>query len=93
MKKKSVIRKMVTITGLIIAALFVILVELTVNTVDKSSRETADADISIIASSYSTYVTTWLDENLNLLDFYLYLYHLVQNFYFLSRCTVFISFF
>jgi len=71
MKKKSVIRKMVTITGLIIAALFVILVELTVNTVDKSSRETADADISIIASSYSTYVTTWLDENLNLLDFYI----------------------
>ena len=70
MKKKSVIRKMVTITGLIIVALFVILVELTVNTVDKSSRETADADISIIASSYSTYVTTWLDENLNLLDFY-----------------------
>ena len=71
MKKKSVIRKMVTITGLIIAALFVILVELTVNTVDKSSRETADADISIMASSYSNYVTTWLDENLNLLDFYI----------------------
>ena len=70
MKKKSVIRKMVTLTGIIIAALFVILVELTVSAVNKSSRETADADISEIVNSYSTYVETWLDENLNLLDFY-----------------------
>jgi len=70
MKKKSVIRKMVTLTGIIIAALFVILVELTVSAVNKSSRETADADISEIVNSYSTYVETWLNENLNLLDFY-----------------------
>ncbi|MBR0031640.1 MAG: methyl-accepting chemotaxis protein [Treponema sp.] len=70
MKKKSVILKIVTITGLIIAALFIILIELTVRTVDKSSRETADADIGEIVKSYSAYVASWLDENLNLLDFY-----------------------
>mgnify|MGYP002855267877 CR=1 FL=1 len=70
MKKRSVIRRVVTIIGIIIAILFVILIEVTVNVINKSSRETADNDISIIASSYSTYVTSWLDENLNLLDFY-----------------------
>ena len=70
MKKKSVIRRIVTITGIIIVILFAILINLTVRAVNKSSRETADADISIIANSYSTYVTSWLEENLNLLDFY-----------------------
>lgn len=70
MKEKSIIRKMVTIIGLIIVALFIVLVELTVNAVNKSSRETADSDISEIVNSYSTYVASWLDENLNLLDFY-----------------------
>ncbi|MCR4823654.1 MAG: HAMP domain-containing protein [Treponema sp.] len=71
MKKKSVIRKIVSITGLIIAVLFVILIELTVKVVDKSSRETADADVGAIVNSYSGYVASWLDENLNLLDFYI----------------------
>ncbi len=70
MKKKSLIRKIVTITGLIIVSLFSILIELSVKTVDKSSRETADADIGSIATSYSAYVTSWLNENLNLLEFY-----------------------
>ena len=70
MKKRSVIRKMVTITGFIIAVLFVALIELSVKVVNDSSRETADADMDALAASYSTYVESWLEENLNLLDFY-----------------------
>ena len=70
MKKKSVIRRMVTIIGVIIAALFVALIELSVKVVNDSSRVTADADMDALASSYATYVETWLEENLNLLDFY-----------------------
>ena len=71
MKKKSVIRRMVTIIGVIIAALFVALIELSVKVVNDSSRVTADADMDALASSYATYVETWLEENLNLLDFYI----------------------
>lgn len=58
MKKKSVIRRIVSVTGIIIVILFAILTNLTVRAVNKSSRETADADINIIATSYSTYVTS-----------------------------------
>ena len=46
------------------------MIELTVKVVDASSRQTADADMSALADSYSNYVASWLDENLNLLDFY-----------------------
>ena len=70
MKKKSIIRRIVTLTGIIIAVLFAVLIEITVNFANKSSRETADSDISALADSYSHYVESWLDENLNLLDFY-----------------------
>ena len=70
MKKKSVIRRIVSITGIIIVVLFIILIELTVKIVDNSTKETADADVSVMADSYANYVASWLDENLNLLDFY-----------------------
>ncbi len=70
MKRKSIIRRIVFVTGTIVTALFFLLITLTVEAVKKSARETADADIGVIAGSYSTYVTSWLDENLNLLDFY-----------------------
>ncbi len=70
MKKRSVIRRMVTITGIIIAVLFVALIELSVKVVNDSSRKTADADMDALADSYSNYVESWLEENLNLLDFY-----------------------
>ena len=52
MKKKSVIRRIVSITGLIIVVLFVLLIEFTVHVVDKSTRETADADVSVMAEPY-----------------------------------------
>ena len=58
MKKKSVIRRMVTIIGVIIAALFVALIELSVKVVNDSSRVTADTDMDALASSYATYVET-----------------------------------
>ena len=71
MKKKSVIKRIVFATGIVIALLFTLLTELTVASVNKSAWTTAETDLSIIVKSYSTYVTSWLDENLNLLDFYI----------------------
>jgi len=70
MKKKSVIRRIVAVTGIFIAVLFFVLTELTVHVVGKSTEETANNDIKIMAASYSEYVTSWLEQNLNLLDFY-----------------------
>ncbi len=70
MKKQSLTARIVVITGIIIICLFAILIKLTTYAVTKYSHRTADADISIIASAYSAYVTSWLNENLNLLDFY-----------------------
>ncbi|MCR5219315.1 methyl-accepting chemotaxis protein [Treponema sp.] len=69
-KKKSLIKKIVIVTGLAIVLLFLLLIELSVYVVNKSSRETAENDISMIASSYANYVTSWLDENLNHMEFY-----------------------
>ncbi len=70
MKKQSLTARIVATTGVIIICLFAILIMLTTYAVAKYSHRTANADISIIASSYSAYVTSWLNENLNLLDFY-----------------------
>ena len=70
MKKKSIIRRIVAITGIIITVLFFLLIELTVKIVNDSSVDMAESDVSIMAQSYSNYVSSWLDENLNLLDFY-----------------------
>ena len=71
MKKKSIIRRIVAITGVIITVLFFLLIELTVKIVNDSSVDMAESDVSIMAQSYSNYVSSWLDENLNLLDFYI----------------------
>ena len=68
--QKSVTRRLALTTGISIAILFAIFIDVTSNIISAASRKTANADISIIANSYSTYVTSWLDENLNLLDFY-----------------------
>jgi len=70
MKKKSIIRRIVAITGIIITVLFFLLIELTVKIVNDSSVDMAESDVSIMAQSYSNYASSWLDENLNLLDFY-----------------------
>ena len=69
-KNKSLIRRIVLTTGIIIAVLFILLIKLTVNLIDKATDETAEADLTVMASSYASYVTSWLDQNLNLLDFY-----------------------
>ncbi|MBB5219587.1 methyl-accepting chemotaxis protein [Treponema rectale] len=69
-KKKSIIRKIVLTTGIVIVALFVLLVELSVYEVNKSSKETADNDLTQIAQTYAKYVTSWIDENINHMEFY-----------------------
>lgn len=71
MRKKSTVRKIVSFTGVIILILFILLIQITVKVVVGSTRKTADADIKVMTSSYSNYVTSWLEENLNLLDFYI----------------------
>ena len=68
--KKSVIRKIVLTTGIVIAALFVLLVKLSVYEVNKSSRETAGNDLAQIAQTYAKYITSWIDENINHMEFY-----------------------
>ncbi len=70
MKKKSVIRRIVATTGIIIAVLFFLLVEVTTTVVNNSTEDMAESDVSVMAESYANYVASWLDENLNLLDFY-----------------------
>ena len=70
MRKKSVIRRIVAVTGIIIVFLFLILIDVTSRIVGKSSLEAIDADVKIISSSYAAYVSSWLNENLNILDFY-----------------------
>ncbi len=70
MKKKSVIRRVVAITGITITVLFAGLTIFTAGLVSASSQETADNDVQIIAESYASYVASWLAENLNLLEFY-----------------------
>lgn len=70
MKKKSIIRRVVITTGIIILAIFATLTAFTVNLTSKTSHTTVDENTQIIASSYASYVSSWLAENLNLLDFY-----------------------
>ena len=71
MREKSIVRKVVIAVGLCIAVLFAVLISFTVKMIDKSTQEITDNNVNVITSSYSSYVTSWLDENLNLLDFYL----------------------
>lgn len=70
MKKKSVIRRIAVITGIIIAVLFFLLIEVTTNVVIESTEDMAESDVSVMAESYANYVASWIDENLNHLDFY-----------------------
>ena len=70
MKNKSIIRRVVVTTGVIILAIFAILTIFTVVLTSRTSQETMEDNTQVIASSYASYVSLWLNENLNLLDFY-----------------------
>lgn len=70
MKNKSIIRRVVVTTGVIILAIFAVLTIFTVILTSRTSQETMEDNTQIIASSYASYVSLWLNENLNLLDFY-----------------------
>ena len=70
MKKKSIIRRVVITTGVIILVIFATLTAFTVSLTSKTSHATVDDNTQIIASSYASYVSSWLTESINLLDFY-----------------------
>ena len=70
MKKKSKVLRIILFTGIVIVLLFTCLTFFTVRMVSKSAAKTAGDDIQIMSKSYADYVSSWLTENLNLLDFY-----------------------